>query len=273
VKDRSDTLPVGLRSLSAPSTALAGVLTLASASPGWALSGSHIVTASMFTDRSGAGGAITDDSYAELSNNPRAPLHRLDFAALGRGFGLPGPLPMYTRLKVTYRGRTLVGRKMDVGAGGRGMLGYPRAIDLSAGLARRLGFSNGLDLVRVTALGAPLPKAPTTDRLIALVRVAARRAHGVTYIARMRRIVGTRVMSLRYGLERRNPGQRGFHPIHVRGLGAWEYWERDRQWWYRQPVEGLHRGASYRAVVRFHWHDAKRKLLATAVRRSRAYTP
>ena len=254
-----------------PPTALAfaGLATLLPASSASALSGSHVVTASVFTDRSGAGGAITADSFAELSDPP----HSLNWSALGHVFGLPGPLPMYTRLKVSYRGRTLIGRKMDVGAGGPGVHGTKRAIDLSGGFARRLHFFGGLDLVRVTALGVPLPKSPSTASLMAVVRIVAHRRRGVTYKARMRRIVGTRVMSLRYGLERRDPGRRTFHRLRVPGLGVWQYWGPDREFWYRQRVEGLHRGASYRAVVDFHWHDREHKLLAATTRHSGVYTP
>jgi hypothetical protein len=114
-----------------------------------------IVTASEFGghndpsafQHSTASGAIANDSlmgFAELSNPPGS----LNFSALGG-------LPMGTRIKVGYNGRTIEVPKVDVGAGGSGLDGHVRAIDLTYGAARALG-APGLENVSwaKAALGA-----------------------------------------------------------------------------------------------------------------------
>jgi len=69
-------------------------------------------------------------SFAELSNDPGAGTGA-DFAALGG-------LPFHTHISVTYRGRTIDVEKLDVGAGGPGLNGHIRAIDLWEDAAKRL---------------------------------------------------------------------------------------------------------------------------------------
>ena len=85
------------------------------------------------------------DSFAELSNNPSA----LDFSALGN-------LPHNARVTVTNpaNGRSMVLYKRDVGAGGAGMGGTKRGIDLWYKAAQQLGI-NGLGVVKVSVGGAP----------------------------------------------------------------------------------------------------------------------
>lgn len=75
--------------------------------------------------------------YAELSKNPfRKPY---DFSALGK-------LPYKHKLKITYKGKSIIAMKGDVGAGGPS---YPK-IDLHYNLARDLGFLKaGLDYVYI----------------------------------------------------------------------------------------------------------------------------
>lgn len=85
------------------------------------------------------------DSYAELSTNYSAPTSELDFAALGN-------LPYLQPLRITYGGVSAIARKRDVGAGGPGIAGHPRALDLWFQLAAKIGFS-GLQLVKVEVPG------------------------------------------------------------------------------------------------------------------------
>lgn len=78
-----------------------------------------------------ASGLTANDSlmgFAELSEPPGS----LNFSALGG-------LPMGTKIKVGYNGRTVVVPKVDVGAGGPGLDGHVRAIDLTYAAARKLG--------------------------------------------------------------------------------------------------------------------------------------
>lgn len=87
--------------------------------------GAGIATASQFVaGPHTASGRTYIPGWAELSNNYGAPLAQLDFAALGGR-------PMGSMLSVSYGGRTIRIPKIDVGAGGAGLGGYKRAIDLS----------------------------------------------------------------------------------------------------------------------------------------------
>lgn len=92
------------------------------------------------SDYSGPGGGSCGNlqdgklHFAELSNNYSAPLAQLDFSALGH-------LPCGTELAITYNGKTVKATKADVGAGGPGIGGTKRAIDLYMPTAQALGFS------------------------------------------------------------------------------------------------------------------------------------
>src|SRR3954451_16809441 len=104
-------------------------------------------------------------AFAELLNNMSAPLGQLDFSALGK-------LPPHTKVRVTYRGRSVVALKLDVGAGGPGFRGHKRAIDLWYQTAQPLRFSR-LDLVQVEPVSghaqvtaaAPSARAPPTGSI------------------------------------------------------------------------------------------------------------
>ena len=71
---------------------------------------------------------------AELSINPA----QKDFKALGG-------LPFGQKLRITYKGKTVIASKGDVGVGG---LNHPK-IDLHVNLAKALGFPYGLDNVQI----------------------------------------------------------------------------------------------------------------------------
>lgn len=67
------------------------------------------------------------------------------FAELGMGAAL-GNLPYKQQIRITYKGKSVVASKLDIGAGGAGCGGHARGIDLWWETARALGFS-GLDVV------------------------------------------------------------------------------------------------------------------------------
>ncbi len=115
--------------------------------PAGFIRGGEVVTASKYGGRDDpsafgkktASGAIANDSlrgFAELSNPPSS----LNFAALGK-------LPMGTNLSITYNGRNTIAPKVDVGAGGPGLNGNIRAIDLAQGTATDLGFNDLADVI------------------------------------------------------------------------------------------------------------------------------
>ena len=100
-------------------------------------SNSETVLASVFNDKTGMRNNNLYDGglyYAELSINPS----QKDFKALGG-------LPFGQKLRITYKGKSVIASKADVGAGGRN---HPK-IDLHINLANTLGFNNGLDYVQI----------------------------------------------------------------------------------------------------------------------------
>jgi hypothetical protein len=96
------------------------------------LPGMGTFTASWYGPTPSTTGASGEDlrgtqSFAELSNPPSS----LNFSALGG-------LPYHSQISVTYKGRTIDVEKLDVGAGGPGLNGHIRAIDLWEDAAKRL---------------------------------------------------------------------------------------------------------------------------------------
>lgn len=88
-------------------------------------------------------------SFAELSKDPA----KRDYSALGN-------LPSKTRLEIAYNGRCLVAEKRDVGTGGYGIEGKPRALDLWWQTARSIGFTSGLDVMDVRTVTQNTPLTP-----------------------------------------------------------------------------------------------------------------
>ena len=78
---------------------------------------------------------------------------RMAFAELGMGTAL-GNLPYRAKVVITYNGRSVTAEKLDIGLGGNGCGGHPRAIDLWWQTAQALGFS-GLAPVQVTLPNEP----------------------------------------------------------------------------------------------------------------------
>lgn len=84
---------------------------------------------------------------------------QMAFAELGMGNAMGG-LPYKARARISYKGRSVIARKMDIGAGGGPVNGMPRAIDLWHETAARLGFPFGLDTVKVQRMahGGRMPQ-------------------------------------------------------------------------------------------------------------------
>ena len=99
--------------------------------------GPQKVLASYFDDKIGCRDNDLYDGglyYAELSKDP----NKKDFSALGG-------LPFGQKLRITYKGKSVIASKGDVGAGGPN---HPK-IDIHANLAKELGFPNSLDYVQI----------------------------------------------------------------------------------------------------------------------------
>ncbi|MBO2460969.1 hypothetical protein [Actinomadura violacea] len=71
----------------------------------------------------------------------------MSYAELGMGKAM-GNLPYRQKLRITYKGKSVVAEKLDIGAGGAGCGGHARGIDLWYQTAQALGF-DGLGVVSV----------------------------------------------------------------------------------------------------------------------------
>jgi hypothetical protein len=90
----------------------------------------------------------------------------------------------------------------------------------------------------------------------------------VLYSARMRSAPGTARMSLRIRLLEKY-GNGKFERVSAPGLGVWRKSRAGAGVFrYKQRVRGLHRGAVYRAAVKFRWHDSDGETFLNARRRS-----
>lgn len=95
-------------------------------------------------------------AYAELSLDPA----KKDFKALGG-------LPMYEKLAITYKDRTVIAEKRDVGAGAKNLIdGKPKALDLWWETARMLDFKDGSDVVTITKVKPGTPVTPFSEEPI-----------------------------------------------------------------------------------------------------------
>jgi hypothetical protein len=84
------------------------------------------------------------------------------FAELGMGEAMGG-LPYGARARISYGGKSVVGRKLDIGLGGGDVNGQPRAIDLWHETAEALGFPFGTGIVKVQNLakGGRISQTPS----------------------------------------------------------------------------------------------------------------
>jgi hypothetical protein len=69
---------------------------------------------------------------------------------------LLGHLPYKQRARITYKGKSVVAEKLDIGAGGPGCGGHSRALDLWWQTAEALGFS-GLDVCTFELVDSSTP--------------------------------------------------------------------------------------------------------------------
>ena len=99
--------------------------------------GPQTVLASYFDDKIGYRDNDLYDGglyYAELKINP----NKKDFSSLGG-------LPYRKKLRITYKGKSAIAYKGDVGIGGPS---HPK-INIHANLAKELGFPKGVDYVEI----------------------------------------------------------------------------------------------------------------------------
>ena len=101
------------------------------------------VRATTFSDRIGYRGDNLYNGYyyEELSTNPEADEKDLDYAALGNH-------PYKYKIKITYKDKSVIAYKGDIGRGG---VSYRPQIDLHKNVAQALGFS-GRGIVEIVAV-------------------------------------------------------------------------------------------------------------------------
>jgi hypothetical protein len=92
-----------------------------------------------------------------------------------------------------------------------------------------------------------------------------------TFLGSMPALTGTERMAMRFDLERRAAGTRGWRP--VRGAPGFGVWERSLPrragFVFHKRVDGLMAPAAYRAVVRFRWRGADGSVQRRARRSTR----
>jgi hypothetical protein len=91
-----------------------------------------------------------------------------------------------------------------------------------------------------------------------------------TFSGEMTALAGTTRMEMRFDLQERLSGETGFHLVTAPGLGVWRASNQGVMIYkYVKQVTDLSFPAVYRAVVRFHWLNAKGRV----VRRTALLTP
>ena len=121
---------------------------------------------------------------------------------------------------------------------------------------------------------AAVPAAATSrpGRAPASVRVVecSPAQHTAVFYARMKRVRGARLMSVRLSVLERT-GVAGFVPVRVPGLAHWRTSKPGRRGFaVRQRVRNLTDGGAYKARVEFRWKDREGALLRSTRRTSRA---
>jgi hypothetical protein len=90
-----------------------------------------------------------------------------------------------------------------------------------------------------------------------------------TFSGEMTEIPGTARMAMRIEVQERMPGEELFHTVSAPGLGVWRGSEPGvKIYKYLKQVTNLSSPAIYRALVRFHWLDAKGHVIKRAERRT-----
>jgi len=87
---------------------------------------------------------------------------RTAIAELASGSALGG-LPYETKVEITYKGKTIVAEKLDIGTGGGSVKGKSRAVDLWWETARLLDFKDGTDVVTIHAVPKDTPVTPIDE--------------------------------------------------------------------------------------------------------------
>ena len=133
-------------------------------------------------------------------------------------------------------------------------------------------------LLLATALLAALPVAPAAAKArqaapplradVPTCRTGATSAERfAVFTGSMPARSGTARMAIRFTLEVRGPGDRGYQAVKAPSFDRWERSKSGRRGFiYSKRVDGLQAPARYRAVVRFRWYASDGSVLANARR-------
>jgi hypothetical protein len=119
----------------------------------------------------------------------------------------------------------------------------------------------------LAALAAPAAAPPASAELLTCDRAALAAA----FEARMSAAADTARMRMRFTLQARTPGVRGYRRIAAPGFDAWTTSDPGvGRYVFTRRVESLIGPAQYRVRVRFRWLDASGATVARATRVSRS---
>jgi len=118
------------------------------------------------------------------------------------------------------------------------------------------------------ALATP---AQAAEKAGVTLTACAPRERAAEFQARMAAVEGAARMKMRFTLQVRKPGKAAFRRVAAPGFGVWTTADPGtRRYGFTRRVEALIGPASYRAVVRFRWLDARGRTVANATAHSRA---
>jgi len=123
-------------------------------------------------------------------------------------------------------------------------------------------------LAALWAAPAHAASSPAGVRMLSCTAWEERGGGSVTYAAHMDAVPGTARMSLRIRLFQRF-GDGRFERVSADRLGVWRKSRPGASAFrWKQSVDGLHRGAAYRVVVRYRWHHSDGDVFQRARRKS-----
>jgi hypothetical protein len=138
------------------------------------------------------------------------------------------------------------------------------AIALTAGLAASVALA-----CPTTAMGATADAvADGSVELLECTHGKRAADRNALFRAEMRQVPEGESMRMRFELRER-VGRGAWRAVKAPGLGVWRYARPEvLSFAYRQRIAALKRGTAYRALVRFHWHDAAGALIERQAARS-----
>jgi CARDB len=124
-------------------------------------------------------------------------------------------------------------------------------------------------LVAAAPAGAAVAPDSARPRAVVKLRSCSLEERSAVFHVRMRRVRGTDRMGMKLTLLER-PGGGRYRRVRAPRLGRWRKSRRGvRSFRFRQRVEGLAEGSTYRMVVRYRWYDENGERIKSARRTSR----